>query len=48
MPRQRNPRVVFELNSVEHKKAKRLAKKDRRKTVSAYAKSLFTEHLESN
>lgn len=47
MRRIKKPRVVFELERGEHKKAKTLAKKDSRKTVSAYAKARFIEHLAS-
>lgn len=41
------PRVVFELENAEHKKAKELATADSRKTVSAWAKARISELLKA-
>ena len=43
----KKPRVVFQLDSDQYKKADRLSKADRRKTVSAHAKVVYLAHLES-
>lgn len=47
MNKQPKPRVVFELDPADHKKAQQKAKQDRRKTVSAHAKVVYLAHLES-
>ncbi len=41
------PRVVFEMEPNLHKKAARLAKKNQRKSVSAHAKAVYVDHIES-
>lgn len=47
MSKHDKPRVVFELEHKQHRKAAKLAKKDLRKTVSAHAKAIYVAHLGS-
>jgi len=47
MSKSPKPRVVFELDAPTHSKALKLAKADRRKSVSAHAKVVYQAHLET-
>lgn len=47
MPKSPKPRVVFELDPGDHKKAARLAKADSRSSVSAWAKARVSELIKA-